>query len=314
MRISSAVAGISSGVFLGLIVITIWHVFDVSSSSSAPALVFVSETADISNFLQPPSEVSYWPIRDFNILEPDISARAAGVYDTGAGRFLFTKNEDEQIPIASITKLMTAIVVIENLNLNEIYTVNAEDVNVSGLGADLYEGERVRGDELLKMMLIKSSNDAAMVFASAASEKGINVVQKMNEKAKLFNMGESVFYDPAGLDARTHSSVADIVKLVLKVGNYDIIWQTLRIKSADISSADGKLIHHIVSTNKLLDRLPGIIGGKTGYTEEALGTMALVISIEGGKDSLISVVLGSNNRMGETQQLINWAEQSHKWR
>lgn len=266
-------------------------------------------------FLLPVSETNYWPIRDFTIPEPEIEARAATLYDVRSERFLYTQNINRRLPIASITKLMTAMVIIDNLSLNETYIVPAEDTNVDGLGADLYKGERLRGTDLLKIMLIKSSNDAALTFASQAQKQGLDLVIKMNDKAQSIGMSNTSFSNPAGLDdSDSFSTVADLVKLVSEAAKYDLILQVLIMPVADVSSVDGRIKHHLVNTNQLLGHIPDIIVGKTGYTDNALGTMILEAGTGNGTDLLIAVVLGSNNRFGETRKLIEWGKSAHRWK
>ncbi len=264
-------------------------------------------------YILPVAETNYLPIRNFNIAEPDIGARAAGLFDVRSERFLYDKNIDQHLPIASIAKLMTAVVIIESLPLNDIYAVAVEDINVDGKGADLYKGERIRGSDLLKIMLIKSSNDAALTFYRGAEKDGFDLVARMNEKAKLIGMNNTKFSDPAGLDDSSFSTVNDLVKLTRYVGKYPIIWEMLTVKMADVSSSDGRLKHHLINTNRLLDEMPGIIGGKTGYTDGALETMALELAINNGRDRLISIVLGANDRFGETKKLIEWGLSAYRW-
>lgn len=266
-------------------------------------------------FILPISEPNYLPVRNFNIPEPELTAKAVGLYDVNSGRFLYAKNINQKLPIASITKLMTAIVVMENFSLTENYSVAVEDINVDGKGADLYRGEEIKGSNLFKMMLIKSSNDAALTFATQARRRGINLIAKMNEKAQTIGLINTRFADPAGLDdGDAFSTVSDLVKLVRYVGRYPVIWEILTTKTADIVSADGRFSHHLINTNKLLDQLNNIIGGKTGYTDAALETMVLEVAVNGGRERLISVVLGSADRFGETKKLIDWGLNAYRWK
>ena len=266
-------------------------------------------------FLLPISETNYLPIRDFTVSEPEIGAKAAALFDVKSGRFIFVKNSKQKLPIASVTKLMSAIIILENMDLNNVFSVPAETVNVDGTGADLYKGERIRGTDLFKMMLIKSSNDAALTFADQAQKQGIDFVAKMNEKARIFGMLDTHFSDPAGLDDHdSFSTAADLVKLVSQATNFGAIMETLKIRSADVTSTDGGISHHLVNTNQLLGHIPDIIIGKTGYTDLALGSMVLEVGLNGGKDQVISVVLGSNDRFGETRKLMEWASRAYSWR
>ncbi len=268
-------------------------------------------------FILPISGTNYLPIRNFNIIEPVVNAKSAALFDVNSGRFLYSKNVKQQLPIASITKLMSAVVILEHLDLDDIYTVTVENLNVDGQGAQLYKNEQLRGVDLLKIMLIKSSNDAALVFVSEASKKGIDFVAEMNRKAKALGMTNTKFADPAGLDDNGAFSTAfDLVKLIHHAAGYDLIANILTTKTATVVSVDGKISHHLVNTNVLLGQLSGIVIGKTGYTDGASGTMALEIDINGGRDRLISVVLGSDDssaRFIETRKLIEWAKSAYRW-
>lgn len=265
-------------------------------------------------FILPVSRISYFPVRDFNIAEPQIQAKSIALYDIRSSRFLFVKNPSEKLPIASVTKLMSAIIILENLDLNEVFTVRAEDINVDGNGADLYRGEKIKGENLFKIMLIKSSNDAALTFANAARIKGIDFVAKMNEKATVLGMFSTHFEDPAGLNDKSGFSTAeDLVKLVSYIPGDSETWRVLKIQTVDVASADGKLSHHLVSTNQLLGVLPDIIGGKTGFTDSAMGTMVLEVGVDNGRDTIIGVIIGSNDRFGDMKNLIEWAKKAHRW-
>lgn len=269
----------------------------------------------VQAFILPVTQTNYLPIRNFNIFEPDLEAKAAGLYDIVSDRFLFIKNIDEKLPIASITKLMTAVVVMENLPLNDAYTAFAEDLNADGNGSDLSKGEQLRGGDLLKIMLIKSSNDAALVFAGNAALKNVDLVAKMNEKAQALDMNDTHFVDPAGLnDNGSYSTVSDLIKLVRYVGKYPIIWEILSSRTADVASIDGKFSHHLINTDILLDQIPDIIGGKTGFTDGALETMVLEVKVDGGQSQIVSIILGSHDRFGETKKLIEWGKTAFSWK
>ena len=263
-------------------------------------------------FLLPVAETNYSPVRDFNVPEPEIDAEAAALYDVESGRFLYAKNINKRLPIASITKLISAIVILENFDLDEVFTVPAEAVNVDGFGADLVVGEQLRGVDLFKIMLVKSSNDAALVFASQARKQNIDMVSEMNKVARQIGMFNSKFSDPAGLDDYdAFSTAADLVKLILHADNYGRISETLQEKSSDVSSVDGAIKHHLINTNQLLGQIPDIILGKTGYTDIALGTMALEAGPKGNQ--IISIILGSNDRFGESKKLIEWGKKAYRW-
>jgi D-alanyl-D-alanine carboxypeptidase len=304
-------------IFLGVIVWgAAFFVFLKELNREQTSQFQVNNTANHSAqaFLLPLAETNYLPARDFNVPEPVLSAKAAVLFDVQSGRFLFSKNPNQRLPIASITKLMSAVVILENLDLNEVFTVSPENINVDGKGADFYRNEQLRGIDLFKIMLIKSSNDAALAFATAARKKGIDFVAKMNEKAQTIGMFNTKFADPAGLDDwGGFSTASDLVKLMSCAGEHDLISRVLKTKSATVTSAAGGTIHHLTNTNRLLGQVPEVIMGKTGYTDGALGAIALETKIDQGQNVLISVILGSNDRFGEAAKLIQWGKEAYRW-
>jgi D-alanyl-D-alanine carboxypeptidase len=287
--------------------------FFAGSKTNVQNETFNHSISSAQAFILPLSQATYMPMRDFGVDDLSLGAKAAGLYDVRSERFLFSKNIDLVLPIASITKLMLAVVIMENLPLSEVYSVAAEDINVDGKGADLDKGEEIIGSDLFKILLIKSSNDAALVFERNAKRGGVNLVAKMNNKAKMIGMTQTKFADTAGLDdAGTFSTISDLVKLVRYVGKYPVIWEILKTKSLDVRSINGGT-HHLINTNQLLDKIPGVIGGKTGFTDGAGETMVLEVYHNQNRDMLISVILGSLNRFAETARLIEWGKNAYKW-
>jgi D-alanyl-D-alanine carboxypeptidase (penicillin-binding protein 5/6) len=335
MRLKVFLSTISTGIFLGLLSLFVWYtsfkMLPVSSNqankktendSSVPVKPDKSIAISQNNFGQQiqayilsNAQTNYLPIRNFNIPEPEISAKSAGLYDMKSEKVLYAKEIYQKLPIASVTKLMTAVVVMENLSLNDIYTAYAEDINSDGNGSDFVKGEQIKGSDLLKIMLIKSSNDAALIFASNASKNDVDLVAKMNEKAITLGMFDTKYLDPAGLnDSDTYSTVADLIKLIKYVDKYPVIWEILSAKTADVSSLDGLLKHHLTNTNQLLGEIPGIVGGKTGFTNGALETMVLEVKIDNDGNKVVALVLGSNDRFGEIKKLIEWGITAYAWK
>ena len=295
----------------GLVIVSIVFVMDSSQNNNFvnAELAFNSSQA----YLLPISEPSYFPIFDSSKIKPIIDAKAGLVYDARSGRFLFAKNPRIKLPVASLTKILSAIVVLENLDTKEAVVVPKEALRVDEEKQSLYLGEEITVQNLLKLMLIESSNDAAYALSWYANGKGINFVNKMNEKAKLLIMDDSNFIDPAGLNDNAYSTPEDLVKLVKYAFKYDLIWEILTEKSVIVKSIDSKIEHKVESTDQLLGVIPDIFGGKTGNTDGALGCMILVVDIPEKNDKLISIVLGSRSRFDDTKKLIDWAKFSYRW-
>ena len=281
-----------------------------------PLLLLSGDEAnkDEEAYILPISGPNYIPILDSSVSKPVINAKSAIVYDTHSSRFLYEKEGNTKLPVASLTKIMSAVIILENLDPNDIVTISEKSIKVDGEKQDLYLGEKMSIKNLLKLMLIESSNDAAYAVAEYAKSLGFDFTALMNAKAKTLNMADSHFTDPAGLDDGAYSTVQDLIKLVEYSLSYNDIWNISAEKTAIIESSDEKIKHTATSTNRLLGLIKDIIGGKTGYTEGAGQCMILVTNVAGYPSKTISVVLGSQDRFGDTQKLIEWTRTAYRWR
>lgn len=208
---------------------------------------------------------------------------------------------------------MSAMVILEHLDLNQTYTVSAEDLNLDGNGPDFEQGETFVGRDLFKVMLLESSNDATSVFVTAVHRQNLDFVQLMNEKARALGMKHTVFAEAQGLnDHDTLSTASDVAILLRAASAIPEMREILTTAKADVTDVSGK-VRHVVSTNQLLDVIPHIVIGKTGNTPGALGTMALEVGVNTHDDGLIAVVLGSSDRFGDMQKLISFGMRAHQW-
>ncbi|MGE5392900.1 MAG: D-alanyl-D-alanine carboxypeptidase family protein [Candidatus Saccharibacteria bacterium] len=245
-------------------------------------------------------------------LPPDLLAKTGLAYDNSSGTILYSRNMDEKLPIASVTKLMTALVVMDRLDLDRTIEVKAEDIRVVGSNMGLVPGERIKGLDLLKGMLIPSSNDAAKVLAAAAGGTEENFVGMMNQKAKDLGLDSTHFSNPVGLDdPENYSSGRDLLRLAQEFIKDDTLNSIASTKSERVASTDGKLKHDLRSTNKLLLEDGRVIGLKTGYTSLAKGN--LITRIEDGGKDIITIILNSDEREEDTRKLINWVTAAYRW-
>ena len=134
----------------------------------------------------------------------------------------------------------------------------------------------------------------------------------MNNKAKELGLKNTVFIDPMGLDSGNKSTVTEIAELTEYALKFPLILEIFKTQNTTVSSIDNKFIHNLTSTNKLLGRIPQIIGGKTGFTEEAGGCMMTILRIS-ENNYLITVVLDSDERENDVEKLINWVQQAYIW-
>ena len=244
------------------------------------------------------------------------SAIAVLVTPDGKEKILFEKDIKQRRPIASLTKLMTAIVAEEVYNSKDIFVISKKAVAQEEQIGQLSPGEKLSLDQLLAIMLIESSNDAAWAIAegqttSTSTSNYQRFVELMNKKAKEIGLEDTFFNNPTGLNGtENYSTSYDLIKIaqyILK--NHPEILEITRHRSWKALYPDGTL-HHFISenTNKLLEEIPEIIGGKTGYTEEAGGCILLILKSNKNR-YLIIVVLGTDSpdsRFLEAKKLINY--------
>lgn len=286
-----------------------------NSKDFNPPRQFVDRADDIREraYILPISEPNYIPVLNSGIARPVVNAKSAVVYDTSSSRVLFDKNSNIKLPIASLTKVMSAVIVLENMKQDAIVTISSGSLRVDGESQDLYLGEKISLRNLLKLMLIESSNDAAYAIAEYAKSQGLDFIGLMNKKAVELKMVDSNFLDPAGLNDNAHSTVQDLIKLVEYSLNYKEIWDISAEKTAIIESSDEKIKHTARSTNLLIGLIKNLVGGKTGYTEGAGQCLILVTSVPDYPSKIVSVVLGSSDRFGDTQKLVDWTIKAYKW-
>ena len=193
-----------------------------------------------------------------------ISAQKAILMDGNTGRLLYDKNADSRSLIASTTKIMTALVVCEQCNVLDRMRIPREAVGIEGSSMYLQEGEILTVQDLLYGMMLHSGNDAATALAIYCGGTVEGFAQLMNDKAHSLGMRNSHFVNPHGLDAPEHYSTAkDLAILAREAMKNPIFSATVSAKT--VSAANRRLTNH----NKLLWRVEGANGVKTGYTKAA---------------------------------------------
>ncbi|MCI6653459.1 MAG: D-alanyl-D-alanine carboxypeptidase [Ruminococcus sp.] len=229
------------------------------------------------------------------VTDSDLTAPSAILVDSENFNILYEKNSHEQRSVASITKVMTVLLIMEDIekgkiSLTDTVTASAHAASMGGSDIWLEEGEQMSLDDMLKATLVASANDAAVALAEYTEGSEEAFVKRMNSRAKELGMKDTVFKNCNGLDEEGHISSAYDVALMsaelikhTKVFDYTSIWlDFLR---------DGKT--QIVNTNKLLKSYNGITGLKTGTTDDAGSCISATAKRDGL--SLIAVVLGSDS-------------------
>ena len=208
---------------------------------------------------------------EINNIPNDISAISYLVGDINSGKLLAKKNGDLHFFPASLSKLMTAIIALENFSLDEEIIISPYAVSIEGEEGGLVANEKIRAGDLLKILLISSSNDAAIAFEEALEKKDRNFVGLMNQKAREFKLFNSAFFDASGLDRKGNfTSIEDLFKLSRKIyQNYPYLGEITRKKEDVVYSIDKEIIHNLENTNILIGEIYNLWGGKTGSTPEA---------------------------------------------
>ncbi len=196
-----------------------------------------------------------------------ISARAAVLYEPETDTFLFEKNADERLPMASTTKIMTAIVAIENSSLDEQVAVDDSAIGTEGSSAYLKSGDILTMEELLYALMLSSANDAAVAIACHVSGSIEEFAALMNEKAEELGLVDTHFSNPHGLDDEDHYTTARELAIIAKEAlSYDILKEISSTYKKSFITEDRSRTY--VNHNKLLHKYDGAIGLKTGYTKK----------------------------------------------
>lgn len=242
------------------------------------------------------------------LVEPQISARAAIVVDYATGRILYSKAMHDRLPPASTTKIMTAILAMENGNLDETITVTAKDITY-GSKMGLKSGERQTMRNLLYGLLIPSGNDAALTIARTLASQGSaatedvspvrNFAAMMNRRVAAFGLQNTNFVNPHGLDTRGQfTSAYDLASLTWYAMQFPLFNEIVK---QDRYDAPG---HPLKNTNKMLEKYAGAQGVKTGYTRRA--GLCLVTSATRNGRKLISVVLNAPKWVEDSSALLDY--------
>lgn len=242
---------------------------------------------------------------------PVISAQGAIAVDLNSGITLYEKNADAKLLPASTTKIVTALVALDYYKLDDVLTVE-RGVSVDGQKMGLYVGEKMRFEDLLYGLLVYSANDAAMTLAQNYAGGYDAFITAMNRKAEELSMKNSFFDNPVGLDGNSQRSTAKDLIRVSEVAMRDPVFaKVVGTKQIVVKDVTGKSSHYLKNINQLLGSVPGVMGVKTGWTKNARENLVTYIERDGHK--IMIAILGSQDRFGETKELINWIFENYKW-
>ncbi len=255
------------------------------------------------------------------ILVSDFSAKSAIVIDEGTGRVLFQKDAALLRPIASLTKLMSALVWFDvDGDLNKTVQISANDYREGSIPYFI-AGDKVKTKDLLYSALVASSNSAVAALVRSTGLPEEKFVSFMNAKAGELGMENTKFFDPVGLSAKNQSTATDLFILAREAFYNMEISRATQLLSYEFSPAGTGATRVVRSTDLLLTSSFNvgnykIIGGKTGYIEESDYNLILKIYNKEKNKNIIAIVLGSgdaNSRFSEAKKMIEWAYKNYIW-
>ncbi len=241
---------------------------------------------------------------------PVLSAQAALAVDLGSGITLYEKNPEKPLLPASTTKIVTALVAMDYYPMDTVIKVGR--INIEGQKMGLVQGEEVTVQGLLYGLLIYSANDAAEVLAANFPGGRDMFITAMNLKASQLHLENTSFSNPSGLDGNGHYSTAkDLIRVAEVAMRKPLFREMVATKEKEVNSINGKIKHRLVNINELLGKVEGVLGVKTGWTESARENLVTYIERDGKK--IMIVLLSSQDRFGETEELINWIFENYSW-
>ena len=241
--------------------------------------------------------------------KPTINSRKYVIYDRLSGRCIYGKDENKQTAMASTTKIMTSIIVVENCNLKDIVTITSKAAGTGGSRLGLHTDDKITINDLLYGLMLRSGNDAAVALAIHIAGSVEEFAKLMNQKAEELGLKDTHFVTPHGLDNPNHYTTAfELAKITDYALKNETIAKIVKTKSTTIS-INGRSMQ-INNTNELLGTIEGVYGVKTGFTNNA--GRCLVTSVKRGDMDLIIVVIGADTRKDRAKDSIKLIEYAFK--
>ncbi len=236
---------------------------------------------------------------------PAVSSKSAVLVEAESGEIIFAKNPDERLPMASTTKIMTALVAIENADISKTVSVSPKAVGVEGSSVYLYADEKLTLEDLLYAMMLESANDAATAIAIEVGGDIAGFAEMMNDKAKKLGLKNTSFENPHGLDGEDHYTTAYELALITRAAmsndKFREICSTYK-KTIPLNETEG--VRLLINHNKLLRSYDGAVGVKTGFTKKS--GRCLVSAAERDGLQFIAVTLGAPDDWKDHASMLDY--------
>ena len=248
--------------------------------------------------------------KDSSSNEPKLDSRIALVYDRNSGNVLYEKNGHKTTPMASTTKIMTAIVAIERCNMDEIVDVSAAAANQEGSAAYISEGNQYYMKDLLYGLMLNSGNDASVAIAEHVAGSEESFAELMNEKAEELGLGNTHFMNPSGLDNPEHYTTVYNLALIARYAmTLPQFREIVATQTAQAQALNSDEILYFSNHNKMLSLYEGANGIKTGFTKST--GRCLVSSAQRDGMEFIAVTLNDPNDWNDHAEMLDYAFSEH---
>jgi len=225
-----------------------------------------------------------------------VNAKSAIVVDTETGDMLFSKNENDKLPVASLTKLATACIIAKSgVDLNQYVTITGNDLATAGK-TRLSKGVIITINDLLYLSLMRSDNIATTALVRSLGKSRSEFVLEMNQLAAELQMLDTEFADPTGLDNQNRSTARDMVKLIFCIQNHDLLRQIVSRKIYKFQPQNRDYEYTLYNTNRLLFSRWTVLGGKTGYISQAGYCLAFAADLYDDREVMAVILGASSNR------------------
>ena len=242
---------------------------------------------------------------------PDVSAKSAILIEKSSGDAVYEKNAHERLPMASTTKIMTALIAVENCDMDAKYEVPAEATGIEGSSVYLKAGETLTMRELVMCLMLESANDAATAIALLTAGSIEGFAGMMNDKASELGLNDTHFDNPHGLDSAEHyTTAADLAHLTAYALDNADFREIVSTKNATVTLHDGEGVRMLGNHNRLLRSYDGCIGVKTGFTKKS--GRCLVSSAERDGVTLIAVTLNAPDDWNDHRAMLDYGFTQYK--
>lgn len=262
-----------------------------------------------ASLISQPVEIKESPARNWNVLDPKVRAKSVLIQSLDDYFPFFHYNTYTTWPMASLTKLLTALVVLEEIGPDKKIQITDQAIATEGESGDLRSGEIYAARDLIKIMLLTSSNDAAAAFEEHVGGKD-ELVRLLNQKTARLGMNQTILHDASGISDLNTTTSSDLLRLAKYILEHEPeIFTWTRLPHVLMQPTNDTQTRTVYNINGLLNR-QDFLGGKTGTSEEAQENLLALFSLENQR--LIMVLLGSPDRVREVDYLLNWVKEAYE--